>query len=366
MELQDRSGTSFHALASKADELIYALKQHPAISAASTDLKEEVPLLKLEVDRARAKALGIPLDDIYSTTKVFTGSTSANDFNLFGRVYRVKVQAEAEFRDRPDALDSYHVRAASGAMVPISVVAKLEDTTGPAAIVRHNMFTSASISAEPATGYSTGDVIKAIDKLSTTILPETMAYEWSGLTYQEISSAGQTTIAMSLALIFVFLFLAALYESWMIPVAVLLIAPIAMLGALAATWVRGLENNLFFQIAFIALIGLSAKNSILIVEFCRQRYQQGLSAISAAKEAAALRFRPIMMTAVSFILGVLPLVLSSGPGAIARQSMSTAILGGMLAATTLGIVLVPLFFVTVAQISESLFKKQNHAEAAHD
>jgi hydrophobe/amphiphile efflux-1 (HAE1) family protein len=354
MELQDRNGNNFSGLADMADELISRVQRDPAVASISTDLKEEIPLLKLEVDRAKAKALGVPLADIYSTTKVFTGASSANDFNMFGRVYRVNVQAEAEFRDRPDALNSYHVRASSGAIVPINVLATLTTTTGPAAIVRHNMFTSASISADPAPGYSTGDVIKAIEREAKPLLPAGMGYEWSGLTFQEIRSAGQTTVALSMALVFVFLFLAALYESWTIPVAVLLIAPIAMMGALMAMWMRGLENNLFFQIAFIALIGLAAKNSILIVEYCRQLYQGGMKPFDAAVQAAKLRFRPIMMTSVSFILGVLPLVLSTGPGALARQSMSTAILGGMLLATTVGIIFVPLFFVTVIQMSEQL------------
>ncbi|ARN76244.1 multidrug efflux RND transporter permease subunit [Oceanicoccus sagamiensis] len=366
MELQDRSGNNFAGLADIADELIYRVSRDPAVASISTDLKEEIPLLKLEVDRAKAKALGVPLADIYSTTKVFTGATSANDFNMFGRVYRVNVQAEAEFRDRPDALNSYYVRANSGAIVPINVLAELSTTTGPAAIVRHNMFTSASISADPAPGYSTGDVIKAIEREAKPLLPPGMGYEWSGLTFQEIRSAGQTTVALSMALIFVFLFLAALYESWTIPVAVLLIAPIAMMGALMAMWLRGLENNLFFQIAFIALIGLAAKNSILIVEFCRQLYNDGMKPFDAAVEAAKLRFRPIMMTAVSFILGVLPLVLSTGPGALARQSMSTAILGGMLLATTLGIIFVPLFFVTVINFSEQLKARFSSSEKPLD
>jgi hydrophobe/amphiphile efflux-1 (HAE1) family protein len=354
MELQDRTGINWQGLVEISDELTYRVSQRPEVASISSSLKPEVPLLQLDVDRAQAKALRVPLDDIYSTMRVFTGSSNVNDFNLFGRVYRVRVQAEAEFRDRPDVINSYYVRSSSGAMIPLNVLADLSYTTGPAAITRYNLFNSASFSADPAPGYSTGDVIRAIVEEADKLLPPGMGYEWTGLTYQEIRSAGQTGVAMVLALVFVFLFLAALYESWSIPIAVLLIAPIAMFGALAAMWLRGMENNLFFQIAFIALIGLAAKNSILIVEFCRQLYLRGASPIEAATQAARMRFRPIIMTAVSFILGVMPLVLSAGPGAISRQSMSTPILGGMILATTLGILLVPLFFVTLTHMSNQL------------
>lgn len=357
MELQDRSGTNSEGLAAMANELIRRVEKYPAVAEISTDLKPEIPLLKLDVDRAQAKALGIPLADIYGTMNLFTGSSSVNDFNLFGRVYKVKMQAEAEYRDRIDALNHYYVRSASGAMVPLNVVAKLDYGTGPASITRYNMYTSASISATPAPGYASGDVVNIIEQEADALLPAGYGFEWTGVTFQEIRSAGQTGIALTLAFIFVFLFLSALYESWTIPLAVLLIAPVAMLGALSAMWLRGMENNIFFQIAFIALIGLAAKNSILIVEFCRQLHQEGMKPFDAAVKAAQLRFRPIMMTAVSFILGVMPLVLSSGPGAIARQTMSTPILGGMLLATSLGIVLVPLFFVTVVNFSENLSRR---------
>jgi len=357
MELQDKTGTNAKGLKAVADQLIAAVENHPAVAEISTSLKPEIPLLELEVDRAQAKALGVPIADIYSTMRVYTGSSSINDFNMFGRVYRVKMQADAEFRDRVDALNHYYVRSSSGVMVPLNVVAKLKYTTGPASIVRYNMFNSASISATPALGYATGDVVKVIEEAAKEVLPPGYGYEWTGMTFQEIRSAGQTTIALSLAFIFVYLFLAALYESWTVPLAVLLIVPVAMLGAVAFTYARGMENNLFFQIAFIALIGLSAKNSILIVEFCQQLYQQGMKPIDAALKAAQLRFRPIMMTAVSFILGVLPLVLSSGPGAVARMSMATPILGGMILATTIGILLVPLFFVTMANLSRKVSNK---------
>lgn len=360
LELQDRSGANLAGLGSMAETLNARVAARKEVAEMVSSLKPEVPLYLLKVDRAKAKALGVPISDIYSTMNVLTGSTRVNDFNLFGRVYRVTAQADEGYRDRPDSLAYYTVRSSSGNMVPLNVLANLERTTGPASIVRYNLFSSATISGTPAPGYASGDVIRAIEEEAAEILPPNMSYEWTGITYQQIRSEGQLGIALVLAAVFALLFLAALYENWAMPVAVLLIAPIAMLGALIASSMRGLENDLFFQISFIALIGLAAKNSILIVAFAKQLNDQGKSAFDAALESARLRFRPIMMTAFSFILGVMPLVLSSGPGSVSRQTLSTAILGGMLAATTIGIVLVPLFFVGCTRLS-----RKNKPEPVH-
>lgn len=348
MELQDTSGSNFKGLMETADELVETLKLQPEIASAGLSLQSAIPQLHLSVDEAKAMAIGVKVSDIYGTIKTFTDSSTVNDFNLFGRVYRVKVQAEEQFRQYPDQIEDYHVRSASGAMVPIGVLAKYDYSVGPAAVTHYNMFTSASINASPAKGYASGDVIKAIERVAKPMLPDEFSYEWTGITYQEVQSANQTSIAVTLAMVFVFLFLAALYESWTLPIAVLLIAPIAMLGASLGTLISGMESNLFFQVAFIALIGMAAKNSILIVEFANQLHQQGKSRLESALEAANMRFRPILMTSLAFILGVLPLVLSVGPGAVSRQSISIPILCGMIFATTIGIVLVPLFFVTTA------------------
>lgn len=356
LELQDRTGSNAEVLFPVAEELMKELASYPGIASISSDLKKEIPIVNLLVDRPQAMALDIPLADIYGTMNVFTGSTSINDFNLFGRVYRVKMQAEAPFRNRANSLKFYHARSRSGAMVPLDVVGDIEYSTGPSRITRYNLFNSAKITAVPKTGYGDGEVIKAIDRAAEKVLPPGFSYEWTGVTYQKIQSAGTTSIALGLAVIFAFLFLAALYESWTIPLSVLLITPIATFGAVACMWIRGMESNLFFQIAFIALVGLSAKNSILIVEFCRQLYLEGMRPVDAALRAAQLRFRPIMMTAVSFILGVLPLYFAAGPGAMAQRSVSTPILGGMLLATSVGIIFTPLFFVTIVQLSESMKK----------
>ena len=355
--LQEKTGGNLSSLVESLDVLLANLNNRPEIAKATSSLRGSVPQLFLELDREKAMALEVPIADVYSTMKVLTGSSTINDFNLFGRVYRVKVQAEGEFRERPENLNEFYVRSDNGAMVPSNVLAELKLTTGPSVINRFNMFTSAAVNASPAAGYASGDVIKAIEQ-EVAKLPPNIGFEWTGLTFQEIRSSGQLGIAISLAIVFVFLFLAALYESWALPFAVLLISPIAMLGASLLTLVSGLENNLFFQVAFIALIGLAAKNSILIVEVANQLYRDGMNAKEAAIEAARSRFRPILMTASSFVLGVLPLVLATGPGSVGRQSVSMPILGGMLLASSIGIILVPLFFITAARfVKQHVVKK---------
>ncbi|MFP9135269.1 efflux RND transporter permease subunit [Shewanella algae] len=348
MVLQDTSGTNFKGLMETSNELVEQLKQQPEVAAAAMSLQGSIPQMYLSVNEAKAMAIGVDVPDLYSTIKTFTDSSVVNDFNLFGRVYKVRVQAEDSYRQFPQQIKDYYVRSSNGVMVPIGVLADYEYTVGPAAVTHYNLFSSASINVTPAAGYASGDVIKAINRVAKPMLPPEFKYEWTGLTFQEVRSANQTSIAITLALVFVFLFLAALYESWTIPVAVLLIAPVAMLGASLATLLSGMQSNLFFQVAFIALIGMAAKNSILIVEFANQLHREGRSRLEAAMEAAAMRFRPILMTSMAFILGVLPLVLSAGPGSVSRHSVSIPILGGMVLATSIGIILVPLFFVTTA------------------
>ena len=362
--LQDLTGTNWEGLLEATEGVIHKANQHPVLTGVASPVKPEPPELFLDVDRAEAKALGVPLADIYGTMRTLTGSLVVNDFNLYGRVYRVRMQAEAEFRKRPDALQYYYVRSSSGAMVPMSVLATLDYSTGPAAIDHYNMFTAAKISGDADTGYSTGQAIAAMEEVLDSGLPPGISYEWTGLTAQEIKAGGQAMIAMGLAVVFVYLFLCALYESWTIPLAVLLIAPTAIFGALVAVYLRGLEANIFFQIAMVALVGMAAKNSILIVEFAKQLVEEGASFTDAALESAKLRFRPIMMTAVSFIFGVMPLVLSAGPGAVARQTISTAVLGGMIVATSLGILVVPLFFVLLGRLDGRLRSKAGNGVAA--
>ncbi|MBO6557326.1 MAG: multidrug efflux RND transporter permease subunit [Pseudomonadales bacterium] len=361
--LQDRTGTNWEGLLEATDLIIQKANQHPVLTGVASPVKPETPELFLKVNRAEAKALGVPLKDIYGTMRTYTGSSVINDFNLYGRVYRVMVQAEDEFRMRPDALQYYYVKSSSGNMVPLSVVSSIDYSTGPAAINHYNMFTAAKVSGDPNAGYSTGDAINAMREVLDTSLPPGIGYEWTGLTAQEVSAGGEAAIAMILAVVFVYLFLCALYESWTVPISVLLIAPAAIFGALIAVSMRGLENNIFFQVAMVALVGMAAKNSILIVEFAKQLVEDGKEFTEAALESAKQRFRPIMMTAISFIFGVMPLVLSSGPGAVARQSISTAVLGGMILATTIGIVLVPLFFVLFGSMDRRLKRHAGNQES---
>ncbi|KGJ87518.1 efflux RND transporter permease subunit [Thalassotalea sp. ND16A] len=357
-ELQDRSGSNSEGLAEIAKSFIQKAKFLPQIGNISSTLSGDIPMLKLIVDREMVKTYGVNLADLNTLLKQLTGSSSASDFNMFGRTYKVKVQAEAQFRRRPEDLSLFYIKSGSGALIPLSMLAKIEYSAGAGNISRHNLFTSASIGGTPAQGYSSGQAMAAIEKLAAEELPDGFAYEWTGMSYQEKNASGQAGSAMLLAVVFIYLFLAALYESWVIPIPVLLIVPIALAGAAIIAWIVGIENNLFFQISAVALVGFSAKNSILIVEFAKSLHQQhGRTIKQAAIEAAEQRFRPIVMTSVSFILGILPLVISMGPGALARQSISTGTLGGMIAATTIGIILVPLFFVIFVSFAANIKQK---------
>ncbi|WNC67401.1 multidrug efflux RND transporter permease subunit [Thalassotalea nanhaiensis] len=362
-ELQDRSGANSEGLVEIAKTFIQKAQSLPEIGNISSTLSGDIPMLKLIVDREMVKTYGVNLADLNTLLKQLTGSTSASDFNMFGRTYKVKVQAEAEFRRRPEDLSRFYIKSGTGALIPLSMLAKIEYAAGAGNISRHNLFTSASIGGTPAQGYSSGQAMAAIEQLAKEQLPDGFAYEWTGMSYQEKNASGQAGSAMLLAVVFIYLFLAALYESWVIPIPVLLIVPIALAGAAIIAWLLGIENNLFFQISAVALVGFSAKNSILIVEFAKSLHQEhGRTIKQAAIEAAEQRFRPIIMTSVSFILGILPLVLSMGPGAQARQSISTGTLGGMIAATTVGIVLVPLFFVIFVSFAEKMKQKFSSAD----
>jgi multidrug efflux pump subunit AcrB len=317
----------------------------PQVSSVNSTLAPDIPMLNLVVDKELVKTFNVNLSSLNKTLKQLTGSSVASDFTMFGRTYKVKIQAEAEFRRRPSDLARFYVKADNGVQIPLSILAKVEYGSGVGSVTRHNLFTSASISGIPAVGYSSGQAMTAIEKLANEMLPRGFGYEWTGMSYQEKKASSQTGVAMLLAIVFVYLFLAALYESWIIPIPVLVIVPISLTGAMVFVWLANIDNNLFVQISLVALIGLAAKNSILIVEFAKSLVDKGMPIKEAALESAKQRFRPILMTSISFILGILPLVISSGPGSEARNSISTGTLGGMLFATSIGIILVPLFFV---------------------
>lgn len=316
----------------------------------SSAMQSEIPQLYFDVDRDRAKFLGIPLSDIFSTMKAYLGSVYVNDFNMFNRIYRVYIQAEAPYRATRDNLDLFFVRSKDGAMVPLTALGTTQYTTGPGTIKRFNMFTTALINAVAAPGYSTGEAMAAMERIAREHLPENIGLEWSGLSYQEKQAGGQTGFVLALVFLFVFLFLAAQYESWIVPIAVLLSLPVATLGAYLGIWVTGLENDIYFQIGLVTLIGLAAKNAILIVEFAKVQVDNGVDVVKAAIHAAQMRFRPILMTSLAFVLGMLPMVLASGPGSASRHSIGTGVFFGMLVAITVGIVLVPFFFVLIYKI----------------
>lgn len=357
LQLQARSGATFDELVAAADTLIYYAEKDKAIAEISSALQSEIPQLYFDVDRDKAKFLGIPMADIFSTMKSYLGSVYVNDFNLFNRIYKVYIQAEGQYRSRPDNLGMFFVKANNGSMVPLTALGNTSYTTGPGNIKRFNMFTSAVMRGTPAKGYSSGEAMSAMERIANKHLPENIQIEWSGLSYQEKKAGGQMGLVLMLVFLFVFLFLAAQYESWLVPAAVILSLPVAALGAYLGIWITGLENNIYFQIGMVTLIGLAAKNAILIVEFAKEKTEAGMELTQAAIEAAKMRFRPIVMTSLAFVLGMLPMVLASGPGSAGRHSIGTGVFFGMLVAITLGIVLVPFFFVMVYRFKDYLKKR---------
>lgn len=352
MVLEARGDATYTDLQNAVDTLRYYAAQSAVISDISSSMQADIPQLYFNVDRDRSKMQGIPVSDIFSTMKAFTGSIYVNDFNMFNRIYRVYIQADAPYRSRRENLNLFFVRGTDNVMVPISSLGTTHYTTGPGTIGRFNMFNSAIITGEAANGYSTGEAMNALEEIVREKLPENIGVEWSGLSYQQKHESGNTGIVLGLALIFVFLFLAAQYESWSVPLAVILSLPIAGVGAYMGIWLCGLENNIYFQIGLVMLIGLVAKNAILIVEFAKEEVDKGTDAVQAALTAAHLRFRPIVMTSLAFMLGLLPLLFASGPGSAARRDIGTGVFFGMLVAITVGIVFVPFFFVAINKLTK--------------
>lgn len=354
MQLEARGDASWDNLVNATDTFLFYASKSPELQGVSSALQSEIPQLYFDVDRDRAKFLGIPLADIFSTMKAYLGSVYVNDFNMFNRIYRVYIQAEAPYRATRENIGLFFVRAKNGAMVPLTALGTTQYTTGPGTIKRFNMFSTASISAVAAPGYSTGEAMAAMERIARQHLPENIGLEWSGLSYQEKQAGGQTGFVLGLVFLFVFLFLAAQYESWIVPIAVLLSLPIAALGAYLGVWLTGLENDVYFQIGLVTLIGLAAKNAILIVEFAKVQVDAGIHVANAAIHAARMRFRPILMTSLAFVLGMLPMVLASGPGSASRHSIGTGVFFGMLVAITVGIVLVPFFFVLIYKLKAKI------------
>ena len=353
-QLQDPSGGDFAQFAAVAQDFVAKATEHPAIAVASTNFRVSVPRLHAQVDRERAKALGVPISEVFDTMQAYFGNLYVNDFIKFGRIYRVQTEALPEYRSNPDDISKIYIRARSGetqTMIPLDSVVTTTFNSGPDPVTHFNGYNSALVLGGAAPGYSSGQALEALQQVADEILtPRGYTIDWSGISLQERKAGGQSVYVFAFALLMVFLVLAALYESWSIPFAVILAIPFGILGALLAIWARGLTNDIYFQIGLVTLIGLAAKNAILIVEFANQRRMAGLSLTDAALEAARLRFRPIIMTSMAFILGVLPLVIATGAGAASRNSIGTGVFGGMLAATFLAIFFVPLFFVIIGKI----------------
>jgi multidrug efflux pump len=347
--LQDRSGGSLQSLSDAAQRVIQAANQRPELRGVSTTFSTGIPQYRIDVDREKAKALGVPIATIFDTMQSTFGNLYVNDFTLFGRTYHVSLSSEGEFRESPDDLRHVFVRSSNNTMVPLNVLVSVTRIVGPDVVDRFNVFPSARIQGNPAPGYSSGQAIAAIQDVVAQTLPSDYTIGWTGASYQELQTAGSGSTGFLFGLIIVFLILAAQYERWSLPLAVLTAVPFAVFGAILATYLRGTENDVYFQVGLVTLIGLSAKNAILIVEFAAERHQEGQPVAEAAIEAARLRFRPIVMTSLAFILGVVPLAISTGAGSASRHSVGTGVIGGMLAATLLATFFVPLFFRLVTR-----------------
>lgn len=356
MQLEARGDATFEQLAAATDTLMYYAQQRKELSGLSSSLQTEIPQLYFDVDRDKVKFAGVPMADVFSTMKAYTGSVYVNDFNMFNRIYRVYIQAEANYREHKDNINLFFVRGNDNAMIPLTSLGTTRYTTGPGSIKRFNMFNSTVIRGAAAEGYSSGQAMQVIEEIARKHLPENIGVEWSGLSYQEKQADGKTAMVLALVFLFVFLFLSALYESWTVPIAVLLSLPVAALGAYLGVWACGLENDVYFQIGLVMLVGLAAKNAILIVEFAKEQVDRGVDVVEAALHASQLRFRPILMTSLAFILGMLPMVIASGPGSASRQAIGTGVFFGMIVAVTVGILLVPFFFVLI-------YKMKNKAKA---
>ena len=343
--VQSRSDTDPLHLFAAVNLFIEALKKEPRLAGINTFFRPTVPQLFIEVDEAKAMSLGIPISSIYDTLQSTMGSLYVNDFNKSGRTYRVQLQAEAPYRMKPDDLGKVYVRSNTGAMVPLSAVSSVNSIVGAEQLERFNGLLSAKVLAGGSPGVSSGDAIKIVEKIAKESLPDGYQMAWTGQAYQEKRTGSAALFAFGFAIIMVFLILAAQFETWALPLAVIMAVPFALTGALIAVMIRGMPNDIYFQIGLITLIGLAAKNAILIVEFASQKMEEGMPIMEAAIEAARLRFRPIVMTSMAFVFGIVPLVVATGAGAAARQSMGTGVFGGMILATFIATIFIPLFFV---------------------
>jgi len=364
--LQSRGNGAAGNLAQVTQQLLGRLNADPMLGGAQTLWRANVPQLHVEADREKAKALGVPVNEVYNALSATLGSFYVNDFNKFGRTWQVLMSAEPAYRSRPDDVGAVWVRSSRGEMVPLASLARVTYSSGPDSLDRFNNLPAVKIIGQAAPGVSSGQAIERVEAIAREVLPQELTFDWGGTSYQEKKSSGTANLALGMAVVMVFLILAALYERWSLPFSVLLALPFGTFGALAAVWVRGLTSDVYFQIGLVTLLGLAAKNAILIVEFALLRTREGYSPAAAAIEAARLRFRPIIMTSLAFILGVVPLAFSTGAGAGARISAGTGVMGGMLAATFLAVFFIPFFFRLLVErrVRETRSAAELHAEVA--
>ena len=362
--LQDRSGHTPQELDEATKAFLAEARKRPEIAMIYSTFRTDTPGYKFDVDREKAKKLGVPVSGVFNTLQAFLGGLQVNDFNRFGRTYKVVMQADAPYRQGVEDLRTLYVESNTGVMIPLSTLVQAVPVNNPTAFKRFNGFRSVLIGGSPAPGYSSGQVIQALEEVAAQSLPQGYSYEWADQSREEKVSGGRTPILFGLALLFVFLCLAALYESWTVPFAVLLTVPTTIFGAFLFMFMRGLENSVYMQIGLVMLIGLAAKNAILIVEFAKIRVERGMPIREAAIEAAKLRMRPIIMTSLAFIVGVFPLVFASGAGAGSRNAMGTTVVGGMALDTALGIFVIPCLFVVVEEFSEWLQARRKKSDAA--
>lgn len=356
MVLEARGDATYQDLQNASDTLLHYAMKRKEFTGLSSGMQKDIPQLYFDADRDKIQLLGLSMADVFATLKAFTGAIYVNDFNMYNRIYRVYIQADAPYRAHSDNLNLFFMKSSGGTMIPVNALGTTHFTTGPGTIKRFNMYNSSTISGEAANGTSSGEALAILEEIAEEHLPDNIGVEWSGMSYQEKKESGQTGLVLALALLFVFLFLAAQYESWSIPVAVILSLPIAIAGAYLGVAVLGMESNIYFQIGLVMLVGLVAKNAILIVEFAKEEVEAGKDLEEAAVTAAKLRFRPIVMTSLAFILGMLPLVFASGPGSESRRNIGIGVFFGMITGITVGIVFVPFFFVLIYKLRSRISK----------
>lgn len=366
VKVQDRGGAGLTDLQNAGDKLVFAAASDPILVRVNSDFRANVPQLYLDIDRVKVKRLGISLGEVFSTLQANLGTAYVNDLNLFGRTYKVVLQAQGQYRQNANDILKLEVRNAGGQMIPLRTFVNLSEVAGPQAVFHYNLYPCTTITGNAAPGYSSGQAMDEIKKLLDENLPSSMGYEWSGMSYQEIVAGNKAPIIFALASVFVFLFLAAQYESWFIPIAIVLSVPLALFGAMLGTLLRAYDDNIYTQIGIVLLIGLASKTAILLVEFAKQHHEDGHTIEEAAVTAARLRFRPILMTALTFVLGVIPLVIATGAGAASRRALGTTVFSGMIAATFFGVLMIPVFYVVIQRLNDKIRPPKHTPETKHE